>query len=381
MKTTPSLVCITLFFFILCFTSCATGLKSYERGDYMTACEEAVKKLRGSPNNANAQLALRQAYPLALTNAQREIEAIKVKANPLEYEKIVFLYDRLNKIADSIFHCPAAQAIIPLPTLFTNEKHDAAILYAKAAYTEGVRALGVGTLDSARIALDYFTRINNHLPAYQDVQDKIEQAHYAATIRVIVSRPQLTGKYQHNGNLSYDRLMSDMKSKERTRKYLVRFYTPEEATAENMNNPHRLIVLSFEDLTVGNIRETSDTVSLKKNIPSDTTTATDKSKKTGHDSVTAKYTTHQLEVISKGVLGVKIVDSATGRVLKYKNFEETHSWGTEWATYDGDARALNDNQKTQAKRVRLDPPDQQDLFGHLANQLYANAASFIGSVN
>ena len=56
------------------FTSCSTGNLAYKQGDYYKACLESIDFLRSNPKSKKAQTVLLEAYPLALKNAQRDID-------------------------------------------------------------------------------------------------------------------------------------------------------------------------------------------------------------------------------------------------------------------------------------------------------------------
>lgn len=376
---TPALVS-KIFPFIMCLllAGCASGIKSYQRGDYYQACEEAVNRLRSSPNNGDARTALMNAYPLAKANAERDIATLTAAGDLASYEKAVSVYDRMGRLADDIRHCPAALALIPNPSDYAAERLAAARTTARLAYDAGAKALAFGTLEKAREAYDCFVRAERYAPGYKDVQEKIAQARYDATLRVIVMRPQLSTKYQLNGDFFYNRLMTDITK--RTYKYLVRFYTPEEAAAEGMANPHQILELNFVDFTVGNTREVSNTTDLTRDdVEVATTMGPNGVKQPVKGTVKAKYTSNRIEVISQGTLGMRTMDAFTGRVLIQKNHSGKYVWEAEWATFNGDERALTSAQLALTKKRAQTPPPAQDLFSNFANPLYKNCTDYISA--
>ncbi|MDR1011935.1 MAG: hypothetical protein LBM04_12575 [Opitutaceae bacterium] len=366
-------VCMSLL-----LAGCTSPLKSYQRGNYMQACEEAVKKLRGSPGNEDARTALTNAYPLAKSTADQQIASLKSVTGLYNYESIMALCDRMNRLADDIRHCPAALTLIPYPADYTAERVAAAQTAAQLAYNAGVEAANQGTLEKAREALDFFIRADRYVPGYRDARDRIGQMRHEATLRVIVMRPALSQRYQLDGDFFYNRLMADITK--RTYKYLVRFYTPEEAAVEGMGNPHQILELDFVGFTVGNTREISNTVELTRhNVEIGTTTNAGGAKQSVKGTVKASYTTNRVEIISQGVLGMRTLDATTGRVLNQKNYSNTYTWATGWATFNGDERALNGDQLALTKTRRQTPPDAQTLFSSFANPLYKNCTDYISA--
>jgi len=373
----------------LWLAGCASdGLKSYQRGNYYQACEEAVNKLRGNPNNADARTALASAYPLAQAAAQRDIDALASANDLASHERAIESCERMNRIATDILHCPPALALIPNPANYTAARNNAAATAARMAYDAGVQASAAGTLEKSREALDYFTRAARYSPGYRDVQARLAQALYDATLRVVVTRPQLPLKYQLDGDFFHTRLLAGVAGK--TGKNLVRFYTPEEAAAENMINPHQIIDLDFLEYSIGNTREIINTVELSRTITpaaatntgattTGTTSGTKRANNTTAASTTvkAKYTTTRLEVQSEGVLILRIVDAATGRVWRQKNYPGKYVWVSESASFNGDERALDDAQLALANKRPQPPPPAQDMFMNFANPLYNEVTRYI----
>lgn len=373
---------IVEFFLLLVLVAglgaCASGIKAYQKGNYLTACEEAVSKLRSKPDHEDARYALSNGYPLALSTAQREIDNLSMNMNSANAERVILLYERLNKLADNIYRCPAALELIPQPVEFQREVIDAKNKIAQIAYDEGIVAMDRNTIDQARIAFDCFTLANRYVPGYRDVLNKIEEARYAATLRVIVMNPLLPNRYQLDANFFYTQLMQDVTRN--TYRRLVRFYTPDEATALNMNDPHQLLVLNFEDFVVGDTKTSSNTTELKRDNVVVGTTTVNGVKQDVYGTVQVKYTLSRIEIISGGVLSIKIIDPPTGRILYQKNLQGSTVWKSERASFNGDERALSDRQKALVGRRQETPPPPQELFSSFAGPLYADAMKFISSV-
>ena len=358
--------------------ACGSALKSYQKGNYYAACEEAINKLRSKPNDTDASYALVNAYPLVQSTILRDINNLSAVKTINNYEKIVQQYTRLNKLAENIYRCPAALALIPNPTNYYNNLQDAKFALTEMYYTEGIKALNTGNIDQARIALNHFTKAHSHVPGYRDVVNLIEEARYMATLRVVVLNPQLPLRYQLNADFFYTRLMTDITRN--TYRRLVRFYTPPEAEAEQMHNPHQLLVLNFEDFVVGNTNRTNNTIEVKRDNVVVGTVDDKGVKKNVYGTVKANLTTSRIEIISAGVLSIRVIDPATGRILNQKPLRQRSVWATEWATYNGDERALSNEQKALVARRPLPLPPEQELFNSFAGPLYEEAMKFISSV-
>ncbi|MDR0295820.1 MAG: hypothetical protein LBH91_06550, partial [Prevotellaceae bacterium] len=297
--------------------ACGSALKSYQKGDYYAACEQAISKLRSKPNDTDARFALENAYPMAQNTILRDINNLSAMKTINNYEKIVQFYTHLNKLTESIYHCPAALTIIPNPTNYYNDLQNAKIILVDMYYNEGINLLNTGTINNARTALNHFTKANNYIPGYKEVAFFLEESRYLATLRVIVLNPQTPLRYQLNADFFYTRLMSDIGRN--TRWHLVRFYTPLEAEAAQMHDPHQLLVLNFENFTIGNTNKTNNTIEIKRDNVVVGTVEDKDGKKNVYSTVTAKLTISRIEIISAGVLSIRVVDPATGRIINQKN--------------------------------------------------------------
>ena len=362
----------------LIVAACGNALKSYQKGNYYTACEEAISKLRSKPTDADASYALVNAYPLAQNTLMREIEKLSGLRTINNYEKIVQNYTRLDKLTESIYRCPAALALIPNPTNYYNDLQGAKLTLVDMYYNEGLAALNAGTIEKGRIALNNFTKVNNYIPNYKDVARLLEEARYLATLHVVVLNPQLPLRYQLNADFFYTRLMSDITRN--TYHHLVRFYTPSEAESLQLRNPNQLLALNFQDFTIGNMNRTNNTIEVKRDNVVIGTIDTKEGKKNVHGTVTAKLTTSRIEIISSGILSVQLIEPTTGRIMNQKNLRRQSVWTTEWATYNGDERALSTEQKRLTEQRQKPLPQDQELFNSFASPLYEDAMKFISSV-
>ena len=360
-------------------TACSTGSTSYKHGDYYKACLESIDRLRSNPKSDKSQSVLVNSYPLALKTAQREIDNALIANQPDKYDVVVYQYEKMNQLADQIFNCPKALELIPKPTEYVSELSKARQMAADQAYESGSKALTVGTLDQARVAYQYFQNVNRYVPGYKDVLNKMSDARYYATLRVIVQKPYTNANFQYSSDFFYNNLLLEIRKNAQNR--FVRYYTPEEAHKENMKNPHQYIVLNFEDFSVGNIRESSNTTEHKRDSVIVGTVKVEGKTYNSYNTVKARLTTFRREISSGGVLSLRIIDAQNNQDLLQQNLTGTYVWNTSWANFKGDDRALDNEQKKMCNREPQTPPTQQDLFIEFTKPIYSQAVSYIRSAH
>lgn len=368
---------ILLCFVIIFVSSCSSGYNAYKHGDYYKACLESIDRLRSNPNSKKPQEVLISAYPLAQKTALHEVDNAKLANGTDQFDVLVYQYSRLNELAKAIYACPKAFQLIPQPTEYIAELSNAKQMAAEQAYAMGVIAMAANTVEQARLGYQYFLKANDYVYGYKDVTHKIEEARYEATLRIIVQRPNTSNRYQYSADFFYNNLLAEMVQNAKNR--FIRFYSPEEASNENMRNPHQYIVLNFEDFTIGNVRETTNSTDLKRDSVIVGTVKVDGKNYNSYNTVKARLTTNRQEISSNGVLSLRIVDAQISRELQLKNFSGHYVWATNWATFQGDDRALTTEQKKMCEQRAQTPPSQQDLFVEFTKPIYTQAASYVRS--
>jgi len=375
MKTSTKTLFLGLI--ILLTGACSSGYKAYKQGDYYKACMEAVEKLRDNPRNEKAQYVLKQTYPLAQQMALREINIALQSKQPDNYAAVVYQYERLNAMASTIYRCPKAIELIPAPAEYHSELSDARDKAASQVYELGVKALNVGTIDQARAAYQYFQKANSFSNGYKDVLNLIEEARYQGTLRVAVERPRTSPNYQVSADFFSENLLADINKYFAGR--LIRFYNAANAPRNADERPHQYLVLNFEDYSIGNIRDSRNTVEVKRDSVKVGTATFEGKKVDVYNTVTAKLTTNRREIISGGVLSVRVYDTRDV-LLQQRNFTGEYVWSTSWGNFNGDERALTNEQKALCGRNPQLPPTNQDMFIEFTKPIYSQAFTYIRSI-
>jgi len=367
--------CITLILSaVVMLASCSSSKKALQRGDYNRAVMEAVNQLRSSPNNKKSQDVLVQAYPLAKENSLRKIQNAMAANLPNKYSISADEYLTLNEIADAIYTSPKALQLIPNPEQFSREIGNVRPLAAEEAYNLGVIQLRLNTIQGAREAYNHFVKTDLYVSGYRDVKAKMEEALYLAIFKVVVKKPVTPRNYQLTADFFYTNLMAQFAQV--TKSGFIRFYTEEEARNEGLAEPDQYLALDFADFTVGAMRETKNTSEVTRDSVL-TEVTINGVKQNAYIKVKASLTTNRREVISQGTLSARIINAGNNRVEEYRNFPGKFVWYNEWASFNGDERALTDQQKKMAKVQPIMPPPQQDLFIEFTKPILNQTVSFV----
>ena len=74
--------------------------------------------------------------------------------------------------------------------------------------------------------------------------------------------------------------------------------------------------------------------------------------------------------VSKGVLSFRIIDAKTGALLSAQKMPGEFVWKSEWATFNGDERALSAEQLQLTKQKEQPAPAPQQLFIEFTRPIY-----------
>ena len=350
-------------------SACATGKNAFDKGNYQTAIDRAVNRLQANPNNKKAKDVLLDGYRVASNYSLKRIEQFKRGTDTYKWEKIFNEYAVLNSYYRDIQRCPACMDLIT-PTEYMVEQDNAALQAANVQLALGKDALAMKTIETGRQAYTHFQsalRFSNNLPK---IDSLLDEARYMGTLRVLIepipihSRSlELTNEYFENRMFEYFKSYSQNR--------FLDFYTPDEAEQYNIQ-PDQVILMEFDDFVLGQALIESKTVEVSRDSVV-VGTYTDKEDVT-HDvygTVEAEFSRHKKTLASSGVLNFEIKDAYSNSTVVHRKLVSEDVWIHEWASYNGDKRALTKEELALTKEKELPPPPAQVLFSSFIDRIYS----------
>jgi hypothetical protein len=356
--------------------SCSTGKKAFERGDYYNATLQAVNRLRNNPESKKATKALKDSYPMALKYYQGKIDNALRTGGPFKYSESVDYYERMNYLGEEISRCPAALKFFPDVKSYTSELARAKELAAEEQYNAGLQNETLNTRISWKDAYYYYQQADCYVPGYKDVNERMQQAKLNATIKVIVEPIPVPRNYQLTSDFFLNRIMESLANSKTSE--FVEYYSPESAKKAGIDNPDQVLRMNFDEFVVGQVydKETVRDCS-RDSVEVGTVILPDGTKKKAYNTVKAKLTTYRREIISNGVLDVTIIDFPADKVVTQRKFPGQYVWFTEWASFNGDERALSKDQLALCDKHPLPPPRPQDLFVEFTKPIYNQVTPYL----
>lgn len=351
---------------LLIFTSCSTGKKSLQKGDYFSAVSKSVQRLKSDPDNKKAINVLKEGYQLTLDWSQEEMDMILSGNNSFKWENAIQLMKQINNLARQIRQTPAARKIISEPKTYSSELNMAVEKAANERYKTGISELELKTKESARIAFNHFRISNQFIPGYKNVLEKLAESKGLATINVVLEAiPVNTLNYKLTSEFFYNQVFNYLNNKF-PKESFVNFYSPGEAEKAGLENPEFIVAIQFFDFSVGNTvhREVEEEVKNRVKIESKDTI------RIQYKNYEAKIKTFTDEVNSGGVLDLKIIEFNTNKLMQNDRIPGSFKWMNDYAIFVGDIEALNKKQIELTQREAIPLPPKQDLFIEFTKPIY-----------
>lgn len=245
----PAVSRFSIFVLSLLIIGCSTGKRSLEKGNYDQAVYKAVNRLQKNTDNSKALKTLTQAYNLAAGDHLDNIREAKLSSNVLRWENVLREYEALNALTDEIKRCPSCRKAVQLPAKYILEISEAKLNAAAVRYALGLKLLEEKNRQSAKQAYFDFEKADQLSPKYKDVIQKMDDAYWAAVIKVVVE-PVETGRsiYRLSNEYFQNKIYEYLENYEH--RSFIKFYTPKEARRQDLV-PDQVLSLNFDDFVVG----------------------------------------------------------------------------------------------------------------------------------
>ncbi|NEU09310.1 hypothetical protein GZH53_13375 [Flavihumibacter sp. R14] len=361
----PVLSRAVLLFLAVFIVSCSAGKRSLEKGNYDQAVYKAVNRLQKDTDNRKALRTLGEAYGYATGDHMDNIREAKLSSDILRWERVIGEYQAMNALIDEIKRCPSCRTAVQLPEKYTREVAEAKENAAAIRYARGLKLLEEKNRQSAKQAYYDFEKAEELSPGYKDVIQKLDEAYWAAVIKVVVEPVQLGRSiYQYSNEYFQNKIYEYLENYEQ--RSFIKFYTPREARRQDLI-PDQVLSLNFDDFVVGQTYVKEKVEEVKR----DSVKVGTAEGKDVYGTVKAKVSIFEKTVSSGGLLNVMVTDWHTKNTITQERMEGTYVWQTTWGSYKGDERALRNEDKSLIKRRETLPPPPQELFIEFTKPLYA----------
>lgn len=357
-----------IFAFVVCFTSCKSVSKSYQKGDYADAVEIGVKKLNKDPNDAETRELVKSAYEKEVAQHEEQVRILSNSKSDSRFESIFNEYDHLQKLYRAITQYPVVANMIPAKS------------YADYLQTYGEKAADVHIAAAERYesensklafrkAYYEYSSALRFLPNDGDLKRRRDEVYNLAITKVLV-----TPIRNYNGfyNTSFQ-LQNFQNEIMRTLSFginneFVKFYSDFDLRSSNQD-PDEIMELDLGRINVGRAYDERSTREVSKEVVIKETVYKPDSVVKQYGTVKAVITTTKRTLLSEGDLYVTVTDPQ-GRIIWNDRFTGQYRWQIQFTRYTGDERALSENDKAELGRNKYyDTPSEDEIMGSLFRQI------------
>ncbi|CAN5526695.1 hypothetical protein BH23BAC1_BH23BAC1_50090 [soil metagenome] len=368
---------ILILFSIIIVAACTSGKKAYQRGNYDEATLKAVNRLRGNPNNKKARATLYEAYNQSRVWHHNNVSSLIQSRDAFKWEGIADNFAQMNVLNDQIRTCPACLEVIPNPVRYTSELEDARLNAADARYEAGLNSFrNKNDRFMARQAYDHFFVADRYFPGYKDVRNLMDEAKYIATLKIVVEKIPIHSRMLVLSNEFFENKINEFLHQMPVNEF-VRFYTVDEARANGIKEADQILLLQFDDFVVGQAYIKESEIEVSKDSVVVGSVMVDGVKREVYNTVKAKLRVYEKHLLSGGLLDLRIVDPRTNVVLTQEKLPGSFTWASQWASFNGDERALTEEQRKLCTLKEAPPPMPQDLFIAFTQPIYGQITAKI----
>ncbi len=376
------------------FTSCKTASKAFEKGDYEDAVSLAVKKLQKDGNDESTKSLLRDAYSRAVQQHEAIISSLSKSTSDSKYERTYNEYGKLQNLYESVSRYPEASALvnaIDYSSYVQTYKEKTGEVY----FDRGLSLMEKGDRNSFRKAYQELKKAYRFKNDSQ-VKQKLDEAYEGAVVRVLVLTDNNMydngfGSGSYYGNSRYGNRYNDFNTSYQIRNFqedlvrnlryqggseFVQFISEWESRSNNVQ-PDEIIEMRLGMLDLGRYYDQTTSRDVSKQIVTKTIVYKPDSVVNEYATVHARINLTRRNFISYGDLNI-VARDANGKYLWSDVIRGEHQFAREFATYQGDQRALsesdksliNNNQQNQFNDIRRD-----DIFRELFRQIEYQASN------
>lgn len=389
--------------FIPGYSDYSSARKYYFKGQFDLAAQHLSKSLTLKPNNKKAIRLFELSYNSAVSEHQRKINRLLLIENKSKWPRLVTEYSSLIKLGDHVKRLkPMLKNTVNydlelIVDDFSDKLSDAKPRAADYHYTLGLKFQDEADKENQKKAAINFRLSQNYIPGYLDSNELYERAKRNATYTLLIREFDGNRKYS-----SYirDQIMLNQSNKSKeflriiNRDELQTIFTElalvQSGITENnyleigeLSGADHILSATMisnyqpaETITDTDIKQKKEVV-IKKEAYVDSTGETKYKEIKG--TVRATVDHYKKKSGATITLSYKIININNSKVLYNGEVKGRKNYFHEWATYEGDKRALSSKYRNLVKQKDEFAPSKDDLLMSIANDVSKKFANKISN--
>ncbi|MCH1416942.1 MAG: hypothetical protein L7U68_00135 [Flavobacteriaceae bacterium] len=364
----------TAFIALFLLSACTSSKQQFEKGNYEKAVALSIKKLRKKPDNNKQKNILKAAYAYAVQVSEEKIKQHQQSTDRFKWDRVIVQYRKMQQLYTDLLQCPACLAVIE-PIDLQNELNQALAEGAQVYVEEGQKALATQQKEGGRLAYRQFTQAKAYQNNYGNIDRMLNQARIQGTEIIGISRIPVSSK---GLELNTAFFLQQLTQALNDLNYFFAVFAQVEQLAEQQQVPDQVVDLSFDDYYIGQtyVKEVRESL-VRDSVKVGEVTDSLGTKYSVYGEVKADLQRFEKTIESGGLLNIAIVEPKSRSILFQQKIPSTTVWENDWATYQGDKRALTKEELALTQEKELLPPPPQDLFYSFTRPLFDQTASLL----
>ena len=364
----------TVFIAIFFLTACTSSKQQFEKGNYEKAVSLSIKKIRKKPDNSKQKNILKAAYAYAVQVSEEKIKQHQQSTDRFKWDRVIEQYRKMQQLYTDLLQCPACLAIVE-PVDLQNELNQALVKGAQVYVEEGQKALATKEKEGGRLAYRHFAQAKTYQNNYGNIDRMLNDARIQGTEIIGISRIPVSSK---GLELNTAFFLQQLTQALNDLNYFFAVFAPVAQLAEQQQVPDQVVDLSFDDYYIGQtyVKEVRESL-VRDSVKVGEVTDSLGTKYSVYGEVKADLQRFEKTIESGGLLNIAIVEPKSRNVLFQQKIPSTSVWENDWATYQGDKRALTKEELALTREKELLPPPPQELFYSFTRPLFDQTANLL----
>lgn len=364
----------TAFIALFLLSACTSSKQQFEKGNYEKAVALSIKKLRKKPDNNKQKNILKAAYAYAVQVSEEKIKQHQQSTDRFKWDRVIEQYRKMQQLYTDLLQCPACLSVVK-PLDLQNELNQALAEGAQVYVEEGQNALTTKEKEGGRLAYRHFAKAKTYQNNYSNIDRMLNDARIQGTEIIGISRIPVSSKgLELNTTFFLQQLTQALNDLN----YFFAVFAPLEQLADQQQVPDQVVDLSFDDYYIGQtyVKEVRESL-VRDSVKVGEVTDSLGTKYSVYGEVKADLQRFEKTIESGGLLNIAIVEPSSRSVLFQQKIPSTSVWENDWATYQGDKRALTEEELALTQEKELLPPPPQDLFYSFTRPLFDQTANLL----
>jgi hypothetical protein len=351
-------------------SSCGSRKGFLERTDSDKSLQDAVKKLKKSPNDEDARAAIPQLYKIIKQKHLDKINAYHAYQQIGKWDVLITEYEYLQMAYDAIINSSEAFKLVTPESYAMNiftTKDSAALAY----YNLGNLYLDKTGRENAKLSYNNFYKANQYVSNFKDANEKMKIAYNHAMINLVINPFDESSVF----NQSFWRVFN--------------FSTKNDYFEENLindlaNNNSAVKIFGFKDSKRQNVKpDWTIDLRLKKldfpnpvvanssrNVSHQIKIGTDTSGRPVYNTVNATIYTAKSSYNAQAEIEMSISDLIENKNIDTKTYRQTYQWQQDVVTFSGDKRAISNTDWDLINNSGANDPRKDEIVDELYKKLY-----------